>query len=200
MPRIQPRPRSLFVEHEPMLRGLEEFFGFLPNDYLTMGHKPAVMAAVSELTQAVVFSPGKTTLKLRLLVAYSVSRAAACMYCVAHCGALAIEQGISLDQIQNILSFETHSKFTSEEKAALRVASRAGKTPNEVTDDDFNTLKTYFDEEGCAEIVAVIALMGFYNRWNDTVATTLERPPLDIASQHLSQYGWGLGKHGEQLL
>jgi hypothetical protein len=35
--------------------------------------------------------------------------------------------------------------------------------------------------------------MSFYNKWNDTVATTLEKPPFDMASGSLSW--WSAGKH-----
>ncbi len=195
MPRIQPRSRTTVGEYEPKLAALEEFFGFLPNDYLTMGHKPAMMNAVLELTQAVIFAPGKTTMKLRLLTAYAASSAARCMYCIAHCGALAVDHGISIEQIQNMPSFETHSAFTPEEKAVLRIASKSATAHNSVTDHDFDALREFLDEEGCAEVVGVIALMGFYNRWNDTLATTLERPPLSLANQVLIGRGWEIGKH-----
>ncbi len=199
MPRIQEKPRAQLQEFEPMFRQLEEFFGYMPNDYLTMGHRPQVMKAVSELTSAVFFSPGKTSMELRLLVAYISSRAAKCMYCTAHSGTLANQQGISLEKIQNILSYEKHEAFSALERSALRVAEKASRSPNAVTDHDFAELKKFLDEEGCAEILGVISLMGFYNRWNDTVATTLERSPLERAEQILKNVGWEIGKHAAAI-
>lgn len=195
MPRITPLKREEIAEYEPLFQQLEEFFGFLPNDYLTMGHKPHILKAINELTGAVIFAPGKTPIALRLLVAYRSSRSAQCMYCVAHCGALAIEQGLPLEQIQNITQYETHESFSPMERAALKVADKAGKTPNEITDQDFNELRFFFDEEACAELTAVIALMGFYNRWNDTLATTLEKPPMDAGLKFLKPIGWTAEKH-----
>ena len=195
MPRIEPRPRAELADAEPMFRQLEEFFGFLPNDYLTMGHKPAVMKAVADLTAAVVFAPGKTPMSLRLLVPYIASRAAGCMYCTAHCGALAERHGLSADKVQHIHQYETHPAFSPAERAALRVAEKANRVPNAVTDDDFADLRRHFDDEAIAEIVALIAMMSFYNKWNDTLATTLERPPLEAASRLLGGIGWRAGKH-----
>ena len=84
MPRLETISRPELAEFEPMFQQLEAFFGYLPNDYLTMGHKPAIMKAVANLTAAVVFAPGKTSMPLRLLVPYISSRAANCMYCTAH--------------------------------------------------------------------------------------------------------------------
>jgi hypothetical protein len=37
----------------------------------------------------------------------------------------------------------------------------------------------------------VIALFGFLNRWNDTLATPLEDEPIE----YLSRGGWQAGKH-----
>ncbi len=195
MPRIQRKARFQLREFEPMFCQLEEFFGYMPNDYLTMGHRPGIMKAVSELTSAVVFAPGKTSMELRLLVSYISSRAANCMYCTAHCGTLASQQGISLEKLQNIFSYEKHDSFSPIERAALRIADKASRSSNTVTDQDFAELKKFLDDEGCAEILGVIALMGFYNRWNDTVATTLERPPHERAEQILKKTGWEVGKH-----
>ncbi len=198
MPRITALKRENIAEYEPLFQQLEEFFGFVPNDYLTMGHKPHVMKAVNDLTGAIFFAPGKTPTPLRLLIAYLSSRSAQCMYCIAHCGSLAIEQGLPLEQIQNITQYETHPSFSALERAALRIADKAGKTPNVVTDQDFNELRQFFDDEACAELVAVIALMGFYNRWNDTVATSLEKSPMENGLKFLKTTGWTAGKHASQ--
>ncbi len=195
MPRIEPRPRAELSDAEPMFQQLEEFFGFMPNDYLTMGHKPDVMKAVAELTAAVVFAPGKTPMSLRLLVPYVSSRTAGCMYCTAHCGALAERHGLPPEKIQHIHEYEVHQAFTSAERAALRIADKANKIPNAVTDEDFNELRRHFDDEAIAEIVALIAMMSFYNKWNDTLATTLERPPLETADRLLGGIGWQASKH-----
>jgi uncharacterized peroxidase-related enzyme len=195
MPRLEALPRPELAEFEPMFQQLEAFFGYLPNDYLTLGHKPGIMKAVADLTAAVVFAPGKTSMPLRLLVPYISSRAANCMYCTAHCAELSEKHGIPIDKIQNIHLYETHPAFTPEERAALRVADKANKIPNAVTDEDFAELRKHFDDEAIAEIVALIAMMSFYNKWNDTMATALEKPPLDMAERLLSKTGWAVGKH-----
>ncbi len=53
----------------------------------------------------------------------------------------------------------------------------------------------YFDDSEMVEIVAVIALFGFLNRWNDTVATDLEPAPFAVASNVIAVAGWEPGKH-----
>ena len=78
----------------------------------------------------------------------------------------------------------------------MRVARGGGSHPNGVTDEDFTELLTHFEERQALEIVSVIALFGFLNRWNDTLATKLEDVPGDIAGRLLDERGWTAGKHG----
>ena len=46
------------------------------------------------------------------------------------------------------------------------------------------------------DLVAVIALFGWLNRWNDSVATELQASPLAFARDQLAPHGWDAGKHG----
>jgi hypothetical protein len=50
-----------------------------------------------------------------------------------------------------------------------------------------------YTEAKIVDIVAVIALFGFLNRFNDTMATELESSPI-AAGQRLAARGW-TGKH-----
>jgi hypothetical protein len=45
------------------------------------------------------------------------------------------------------------------------------------------------------EIVGVIAMFGFMNRWNDTMATPLEEEPTHVGERFLAKGGWTVGKH-----
>ncbi|MEM6700602.1 MAG: carboxymuconolactone decarboxylase family protein, partial [Bacteroidota bacterium] len=69
------------------------------------------------------------------------------------------------------------------ERAALEVAYKAGMTPNEVSDEDFNNLKSHFSDQAIIEIVSVISMYGFLNRWNSTLKTQLEERPSEIWKQ-----------------
>ena len=193
MARLEPKPVAALAEYDEMFKHLEALFGFIPNDYLTMGHKPAMMKAVVDLTAALTLTPGKTPMTLRWQILYIASRAAGCMYCVAHTASLGLQHDVPLEKIQNIQDYKTHPAFSAAERAALTVADKANKIPNAVSDEDFAELRKHFDDEAIAEIVGHIALMSFYNKWNDTLATTLEKPPLDVASRSVP--GWSVSKH-----
>jgi alkylhydroperoxidase family enzyme len=108
---------------------------------------------------------------------------------------VATHRGVDESKIEALWDFETSGLFSAAEKAALRVARGAGLTPNAVTDEDMEDLRSHFTDDQVVEIVAVIANFGFLNRWNDTMATELERSPLAWAREHLAGRGWQVGKH-----
>ena len=50
---------------------------------------------------------------------------------------------------------------------------------------DMDALRAHYTEEQVLEIVAVIALFGFLNRWNDTLKTDIEAAPrAALESEH----------------
>jgi alkylhydroperoxidase family enzyme len=70
--------------------------------------------------------------------------------------------------------------------------------PERVTDEHFDGLRRRYGDEQIAEIVGVIALFGRLNRWNDTMATTLESSPRSWARQNLSPDAWNPGRHSPE--
>ena len=59
----------------------------------------------------------------------------------------------------------------------------------------FAILRAHWSEEQIVEIVGVIAMFGFLNRWNDTLATPLEEEPIAVGQKYLAPHGWSAGKH-----
>jgi alkylhydroperoxidase family enzyme len=99
------------------------------------------------------------------------------------------------EKIAAVFEFETSDLFSDGERAALRLARDAAIVPNATTKDHFDDLKRHFTDEQIVEIMGVVSLFGWLNRWNDTMATDLEAEPLAFASQHLAGRGWTAGKH-----
>jgi alkylhydroperoxidase family enzyme len=120
---------------------------------------------------------------------------AACRYCQAHTSASAHRAGAALKRIEAAFADEKSPLLSQAERAALRIANDASVVPNAVTKGHFERLRQHFDEGQIVELVAVIALFGFLNRWNDTMATALEEEPLAFARQALAPHGWHAGKH-----
>ena len=77
---------------------------------------------------------------------------------------------------------------------ALVLAREAAGVPNTVDARHFDELKKHFNEAEIVEIVGAIALFGYLNRWNDTMATNMETHPAQVAVQAMPD--WDGGKHG----
>lgn len=133
---------------------------------------------------------------LRFMIAEVVSNAAGCRYCTAHNAENAVERGkVADEKLDALWLFQSSPLFTPAERAALNLALATGGTPPSVTDAHFDELKKHFSEDAIIEIVSVISMFGWMNRWNDTLATKLEDHPLEFAREHLTASGWTPGVH-----
>jgi len=199
--KIRPAPRlaPLPVDVNPALKDVFEAsrkrMGFVPNSQLIMQRKPKILQAFGALSAAVNDPEGKVPSSFKRLIGHVASRSAGCQYCMAHTAEGAHKQGIDEQKLDAVWSYQTSPLFSPAERAALDVAVAAGSVPNAVTDEMFLELKKHWTEEQIVEIVAVIAIFGFLNRWNDTMATPLEDDPAHFGETHLAQHGWTIGKH-----
>lgn len=196
MTRITPLRRERTTDLEDVFERAEKALGFVPNSFLTMGRAPGILRAFSQLAREVIGVPGKLPMSLKRMVAYMASKSAGCQYCSAHTAhSAATVDGVSPEKIAAIWNYERSPMFDDAERAALRMAQGAGAAPNAVGDEDFEDLKRHFDEDQIVELVAVVCLFGWLNRWNDTMATPLESGPMEFGLSVLSDSGWTPGKH-----
>jgi len=169
--------------------------GFTPNSIRTMARRPDIVRAFMQLNQAVLYG-GTVAEELKMLVSLIASQAAGCRYCQAHMANLSKIYKASEEKIGRVWEFETADCFSDAERAALRLAYKGAQSPAQATQEDFDEIYRHFDEGQVVEIVASIALFGFLNRWNDTMATELEELPAGVAKATLGQsFGWEVGKH-----
>src|SRR5216683_6114054 len=195
MPRIQPLPPEMLPDLGGVLDASKNRMGFLPNSQLIMARRPEILRGFVQLAAA-INGPGSTIEpQLRNLVSQMASRAAGCGYCMAHTAHTAQRVGLPDAKEEALWEYETSPLFSAAERAALRVAQGAAQVPNAVSDADFDELKRHYSEAQIVDIVAVIALFGFLNRFNDTMATELESSPLEAGQRFLAQKGWSVGKH-----
>lgn len=196
MSRVTPIRREDVPELEDVFERAERALGFIPNSFFVMARSPGIMRAFSRLSREVIGVPGKVPLPLKRLVAYMASATVGCMYCSAHTAESATEvDGVPAEKIEAIWEYETSPLFSDAERAALRMAQLAASVPNGMHDEDMDELKKHFDEDQIVELVAAVCLFGWLNRWNDTMATSLEDGPLAFGEMHLSKSGWTPGKH-----
>jgi len=188
----------LSPDTDPEVRKLAEFFqgplGFTPNSILTMQRRPAIAKAFIELNKAVT-EPISISSELKRIIGYMTSLTAGCRYCQAHLALGSSRFGAADEKIQAVWEFRSSPLFTEAERAALEFAQAASSVPNAVTPEIETELKKHWDDDAIVEILAEVALMGFLNRWNDSMGTTLEDTPKALGEQILADGGWSTGKH-----
>ena len=185
---------------DPEVEALASFFntplGFTPNSVLTMQRRPEIARAFIALNKAVMTNSGRLTGEQKRLVALISSNATGCRYCQAHTALGAKRFGASDERIDAIWSYQTSPLFSTAEKAAFDLAIAASVVPNCVDREVIERVRAHWDEGEVVELMGVIALFGFLNRWNDGMGTQLEPDAIRIGEQHLAAQGWTPGKHG----
>jgi uncharacterized peroxidase-related enzyme len=195
MPHLPPLSRDTVPEFEALFDHYENTRGFIPNSILTMSRRPEIAKAFMHLNQAILYQ-GTVGEELKMLVSLIASQAAGCLYCQAHMANLSSIYKASVEKISSVWEFETSDLFSDAERAALRLAMKASIIPNQAVQEDFDELSRHFDEGQIVELVASVALFGYLNRWNDTMATELEEHPANVARDTIGAVGWQPGKHG----
>lgn len=193
MANMHPLRREDLPELKTLFAHYDRTLGFVPNSLFTMARRPEILEAFSELITQ-IWNTGTLPTELKPLIAIVSSVAAGCRYCQAHEAVDARERGIDDDKIAEIWNFERSDRYSDAERAALRFARDASLVPNEVTPAHFHELRRHWSDGEIVEMLSVVGLFGFLNRWNDTMVTELEPEPRGFAA---ARYGerWEPGKH-----
>ena len=195
MPLVKP----LSPESNPDVSKLAEFFnetlGFCPNSVLTMQIRPEIARSFINLNKAVMNNHGRVTSSFKRIIAWVSSNAAGCNYCQAHAIRAAERYGAEQEQLENIWEYNTHESFNEAERAALDFSLAASQLPNAVDEELQQRMHKYWDDGEIVEILAVVSLFGYLNRWNDSMGTSIENGATESAEKYLAKSGWNKGKH-----
>ena len=216
MNHVSPRPSHEVPGLRPVFKAAEGAMGFVPNSMRIMAHMPQLPLAFASLVNVVFGGDLKALMAgmvdriperedaeeglppgLVQLIAFAVSLGAGCRYCQAHTSHSAHRAGEDAAKFDAILDYEHSPLFSAPERAALALAFAAGTVPNESGSRHFERLREHFTDRQIVQIVGVISVFGFLNRWNDTLATELEAMPKEFAATALGSIDWRVGKHGE---
>jgi uncharacterized peroxidase-related enzyme len=195
MARLPPLPPETTPELKPHFDFFLSTLGFTPNSVLTMQRKPKLAQALATLNAAVMDPQGEVDLGFRRLIGHLASKASGCLYCQAHTLLGAKNFGISEEKLADVWTYSSSPHYTERERLALDFALAAASQPNAVTDSQFEQLRLHWSDTEIVEILGVVAMFGFLNRWNDTMATPLEAVPQQVASDAAGERGWSAGKH-----
>lgn len=195
MPLVNPLSSEYDLETKQLAEFFNETLGFCPNSVLTMQHRPAISKAFIELNKAVMENKGRVTSSLKRMIAWVSSNATGCRYCQAHAIRAAERYGAEQEKLDNIWEYKTHPAFNDAERIALDFSLAASVIPNAVTNEIKSELYKHWNEGEIVEMLGVISLFGYLNRWNDSMGTTLEKDAIESGNQYLEKTGWEIGKH-----
>jgi len=195
MPLVTPLAPDENEEVAELARFFNETLGFCPNSVLTMQRRPAIAKAFINLNMAVMANDGRVTAEQKRLIGYITSANTGCRYCEAHTILAAERYGGSDERLANIWNFRESTLFTAAEKAAFEFALAASSVPNAVDTEISNELHKFWDDGEIVEILGVISLFGYLNRWNDSMATPMESGAVDAGERLLQKSNWSQSKH-----
>ncbi|MFM9944129.1 MAG: carboxymuconolactone decarboxylase family protein [Bacteroidia bacterium] len=194
-PLVSPASEKDDKELQALVDFYNETLGFCPNSVKTMYHRPEIAYAFIKLNKAVMANHGSVTSALKRLIGYISSNVAGCRYCQAHTIRAAERYEAADEQMANIWEFKTHPAFSEAERAALEFTLLSSAIPNTVDDTISNKLRLYWNDGEIVEILGVVALFGFLNRWNDSMGTEMEQGAVESGEKYLEKRGWTTGKH-----
>ena len=170
--------------------------GVIPSSVKTMSYHPKIADAFTNLNIAVMECKGAVTPEFKRLIGYISSFSSGCLYCQADTILGAERFGSSKKRLDEVWNYSNSSAFSNAEKAALDFAFAAASVPNKVTEKLVSQLKRYWNDNDIVEIMGVIALFGFLNRWNDSMGSALEDLPIEKGEKYLKEpTNWTSGKH-----
>ena len=194
-PLVSPLDRNSTKQAKEMATFYDETLGFTPNSLFTMMHRPRIAKAFLEMNQAVMENKGSITSSMKREIAYLSSMTTGCRYCEAHAIRAAERYGSSKKRLENIWEYKSNAAFSESDRAMFDLAIAASQVPNGVSEEIKTRAKKFFSDGEIVEILGVVALFGYLNRWNDSIGTELENPAVKSAEEILGARGWEVGKH-----
>lgn len=169
------------------LQSLIDFVGYRPNALFTMAKRPGLLEAVLGMVRVTIRGEGISIPEaFRFLLAAQASRAAGCRYSAAHAAHAAAHAGMDAGKIAALADCETSASFTPAERAALRLAAVGGGMPVRDAAEAFSECRVHYSEDQILEIVGIVSLFGWFNRWNSLMQSDLEDEPGAFAAR----IGW----------
>ena len=117
----------------------------------------------------------KTSHALREKIMLAVSSVNECGYCQWGHSQLASVQGVSLEEINEILGFQSLEAATSSEAAAILFAQSCAENGGRVDADAIAILRTHYSEAQVAEILAYVRAITLGNLTGNTVDAVVDR-------------------------
>jgi len=149
--------------------------GNVPNMFRTMAHRPEIFSTMMAHFSAVL-NTGTVSTKLKELIIVRTSQINVTPYCLASHTILARGLGWTDDQLNNLSAWQTREDFTPAEKAAIRLAETVTRDSNNLSDEQFAELKSFYSDGEIVELLCSIGLFNYFNRFNNALRMEPTKP------------------------
>eukprot|EP00903_Cladosiphon_okamuranus_P012381 g11604.t1 len=190
-------------KHAAVLGMMEIFLGVTPRHCRYLYIWPPAYDCLSVLVPNLFnvpfcdFGVGPIDGGLRSLVAYVASRSYGCSYCSAHCAGLGtVWRGPNVylsHTAKAMMPVPDPTVFDAKQLAAIDIGKKLGPIPTTITTEDVRQMAAVYTAKEQESVINAATLMGFLNRFMDTIGMTLELEPLETSVEHLAETGWTPG-------
>jgi len=142
----------------------EKETGRVPEWVKVMAHNPKILKEFTELFK-VVMGEGEIDPSLRWKIAFVVSDSLKCPFCVDVTGKMLKTLGASEEILGKI---KEGKDLPEKEKQVLALVREVTLKANICTPELFDKLKENFSEQEIVEIVSIVGLFNYINRFNNT--------------------------------
>ena len=136
----------------------------VPEWIKVMAHRPEILKAFFELFK-VIMSEGKIEKLLKWKIAYVVSEALKCPFCVDVTSKMLQKFGATKEEIKRAKKLED---LPEKEKEILELVKEVTLKARVCNPELFEKLKKKFSEQELVEIISIIGLFNYINRFNNT--------------------------------
>jgi len=174
MARIEPlKKEEAQGETKEIFEAIKKQFGMVPNLFATIAHYPRALKPIIDLYQAIA---KESTIEpnLQELANLEVSRINHCHYCLTHHAQMAKASGIKDEQLKSWKAEKLDEAFSDKEKTVIEYAREVTKDAEDVSDELFKRLKSYFSDSEIVNLTLIIGLMNVFNRFNGALGVELE--------------------------
>lgn len=148
---------------KPVYEKFEKDTGKVPEWVKVMAHNPKVVKEFTELFK-VIMGEGYIEPLLRWKIAYTVSQTLRCPFCVDVTGKMLKSLGASDEVLEKL---RRGKDLSEEEKGVLDLVKEVTKKAT-CDPELFKRLKEKFSEAELVEVVSIIGLFNYINRFNNT--------------------------------
>ena len=171
-PLIAPaRKENVPAEVQPIFDRLTQALGHVPGFFGTMARVPEALQHFMPLYSAVV-NKGTVEAKYKELAYLKTAQVNGCEYCFKAHSASGKKNGVSEQQINDLMFFRRSSAFDAKEKAVILYAERVTRGGSAIREGAIQELKQYFNDDQIVELTLTIGIANMTNRFNDALMIT----------------------------